>query len=117
MRLFTSEEFLHLGLKILGFDPRESKIANLRRYKASFAASPETLESIFRDLQSTNIDDARVEKPNPRHLLMAINWLTNYESQEVIAGTFKCDEKTVSKWSWFYTQKICALKGAKVSHL
>ena len=67
------------------------------------------------DLQTTDIDAARVNKPNPEYLMMAIHWLATYKTEEQIAGTFKVVEKTGRKWIWFYTQKIRALKAEKVS--
>jgi hypothetical protein len=43
-------------------------------------------------------------------MMMAIHWLSTYKTEEQIAGNFKVVEKTVQKWTWFYTQKIQALK-------
>jgi hypothetical protein len=82
----------------------------LRRWHAYFGASPETCAKIFRDLQTTAIDEAHVEQPCPIEFLVAFFWLKDNATEELIAGLFKMDEKTVRKWKWFYIRKIAALK-------
>jgi hypothetical protein len=114
----SADDFLQLGLQLAGFDPgttqRTCANTNRRRFNSNFEACPKTCVDIFLHLQTTHIDEARVNKPNPVYMMMAIHWLSTYKTEEQIAGNFKVGEKTVQKWTWFYTQKIQALKGEKV---
>jgi hypothetical protein len=52
---------------------------------------------MFPDLQTTQIEAARIANPYVLHFLMALYWLKIYPSESVIAGTFKVDEKTESE--------------------
>jgi hypothetical protein len=67
------------------------------------------------DLQTTNQIDARVNKPNPRLLLMIGNWLKTYATESQMVGPWQMDEKTIRKWIWHYSGKVQALKLDKVS--
>jgi hypothetical protein len=46
---------------------------------------------------------------------MAMYWLKTYQSESVMAGTFKVDEKTVRTYVWKYVLAIQALKEQKVN--
>jgi hypothetical protein len=111
-------EFLELGLDIVGFEQHRRQrtciATKLRRFRAHFGVGPEAYSAIFTDLQTTDIDGARIDKPNPIHFFMTMNWLCTYKVEEELAGTFKVSEKTARKWIWKYTSAIQALKGAKV---
>jgi hypothetical protein len=93
----SADDFLQLGLQLAGFDQQRQQrtcaATNLRRFKSNYEASPKTSADIFMDLQTTHIDAARVNKPNPEYLMMAIHWLATYKTEEQIAGTFKVVEK------------------------
>ena len=82
---------------------------------AHFGASPESHSAMFPDLQTTQIEAARIAKPYVLHFLMAMYWLKNYPSESVIAGTFKVDERTVRTQVWKYVLAIQALKEQKVN--
>jgi hypothetical protein len=120
MVLFLSAaDFLELGLHFAGFEQHRNQRTcmptNLRRFRAHFGVSPEALSAIFTDLQTTTIVAARIDKPDPDHFLMALNWLRSYKVEEQLAGSCKVTEKTARKWIWKYTGAIQALKAAKVS--
>lgn len=66
----TPVEWLVIGLQSVGFDPiRQNRCheTNIQRFLAHFGASPETLLAIFSDLQTTQIEAARLcqAKPSP----------------------------------------------------
>jgi hypothetical protein len=117
--LFSAADFLELGLDLAGFDQhrrqRTCMATNLRRFRAHFGAGPEAFSAVFSDLQTTDIDGARIVKPNPVHFLMTMTWLCTYKVEEELAGLFKVCEKTARKWIWKYTGAIQALKALKVS--
>jgi hypothetical protein len=110
----SADNFLQLGLQLAGFNQgcRQSTCAdtNRHRFTSNFEVSPKTCMEIFLHFQTTHIDAAHVNKPKPVYMMMAIHWLSTYKTEEQIAGNFKVVEKTVQKWTWFYTQKIQALK-------
>lgn len=116
--LVTAEEWLSLGLQSVGFGPTQQNRVdktNLERFLAHFGASPETHSAIFSDLQTTQIEAARIAKPRISHFLMAMYWLKTYSTESMMAGVFKLDEKTVRLGVWKYILAIQALKAQKVS--
>ncbi len=75
------------------------------------------MSNIFRDLQTTQIQDARVEGPDAIEFLIAFYWLKSNETDEKLAGQFDLGEKTARKWKWYYVDKIAALVEQKVRKL
>ena len=118
---YKENDFLKLGLTIAGYTPRSIArtltAANRQRFEAKFYACPETCRDIFWDLQVTDLDDAGVDKPNPTHLLMTLNYLKEYPIQKNFAGTFHCSVVTARKWVTFYIKKIEALRESKIKWL
>ena len=89
--------------------------SNTERFLAHFGASPETLCAIFSDLQTTQIEAARIANPSILHFLMTMYWLKTISSEPVMAATFKVDEKTARTQVWKYVLVIQALKEQKVN--
>jgi hypothetical protein len=74
----SPEELLVLGLQSVGFGINRQNCLHamkLERFLAHFGASPETHSAIFSDLQTTQIEAARIAKPSIFHFLMAMHWL------------------------------------------
>ena len=71
--------------------------------------------NIFDDFQSTTIEAACINKPNVLHFLVGLYFLRVYQTETLMAGTFKIDEKSVQKYAQKYVLVIQALKGKKVS--
>jgi hypothetical protein len=116
LRNLSAAEFLVVGLATLGYKNNGSDVTQLRRFRAHFAASPRSCSAIFMALQTTQIQAARLNKPDPFYFLMTLHWLSRYEIEESYSGAPWCvDEKTFRKWTWIYTHKIQALKEDKVS--
>jgi hypothetical protein len=113
----SPQQFLELGLKnVVGFDnSRTCRATILRRWHAYYGASPETCASVFVNLQTTNIADARVDRPCVFNFLIAFYWLKDNSTDEKLADQFKIGEKTARKWKWYYVRKFAALKPQKVS--
>ena len=91
--VFNDDEFLKLGLQMAGHCERtinRSKAAtNLSRFTAKYCAGPDACADTFLDIQTTMIEEAQVDNPNQRHLLIALNWLKEYPVEENLAGTAK----------------------------
>ena len=106
------------GLDLVGFTAarqRRTKLStNVDRFRSSFGAGPRACAKIFRDLQTTNIADARIERPNLIYFLIAINWLATYKKEAEMAGYFQLDDKTLRKYIAIYVDAIAALKEQKI---
>jgi hypothetical protein len=110
-------DFLAIGLEWAGFDASRQNgrhETNVRRFVAFYGAYPETCSAIFTDFQTTQIFAARIPKPSVLNFLMTLFFLKRYNTEDVIAGTFKVDEKTARKWVWKYIRAMQALKAEKV---
>jgi hypothetical protein len=81
-----------------------------------YGSNPIVYAQIIEDLQTTHIAEARVDSKNisVEKLLIAMNFLKCYQSEEVRSGQFRVSEKTARKWGWFYSKKIQALKEQKI---
>lgn len=116
--LFRSEDFLTLGLTIAGFTrgrvERTSETKNLNRFRDFYYADPATCENLFQALGTTDILAARIEKPKPCYLLLALNYLKQYKTKFSLAGFLGVSENTAMKWAKVYVSKIQALKVAMV---
>lgn len=53
--------------------------------------------------------------PNPKYLLLALNYLKDYPIDLNLAGPFGVSEKTALLWAKRYLFKVAALKETKVS--
>jgi hypothetical protein len=114
----SADEFLNLGLGIFpGFDERSQQrtcnATKLRRFKSNCGSNPDSCAQLFVDLQTS--EAANIRKPNPVCMLMTLNWLRTYKTEEAVAGTFSVQEKTGRTWIWAHTHAIQALKAEKVS--
>jgi hypothetical protein len=65
----SAAKILLIGLHHAGFDDlctqRNCAATNLRRFRASFGASPQSCSKMFTDLQTMEIHAANTNKPNP----------------------------------------------------
>jgi hypothetical protein len=120
MLIATPDEILWKGLEMGGFNHRRQQRVKrdtcLRRFRALYGSNPIVYAEIIEDLQTTHIVKARVDpkKMSVEKLLVAMNFLKCYQSEEVRAGQFNKSEKTARKWGWFYSKKIQALKDQKI---
>jgi hypothetical protein len=87
----------------------------IMRFQGSFGSGPKTLSDVFIQLQTTNIEKARINKPDLVLYLATINWLKTNATETALAMAFKRDEKTIRSAKWKYTYAIQALKEEKVS--
>jgi DDE superfamily endonuclease len=118
IRRVTAEQFLERGLEAVGFSvarQQRTRAATLvRRFRASFGASPGACSAIYRDLQTTHIANARIAKPDSHYFLVALNWLATYKKEEEMAGFFQCHEETLRKHIKKYVDAIAALRAQKI---
>jgi DDE superfamily endonuclease len=123
MLILTDDEVLTRGLHLVGFGDRQAranKETNLERFTAHFGSKPQVCAQIWEDLQTTNIEAARVSG-NAKALdkafdyfMAALHFLTTYPTEKQRSGIFKRCERTSRDWGWTSIQKLSALKEAKI---
>jgi len=118
IRNFSCAQFFQFGLEVVGFDVgrqrRTCMATNMERFRAAFGVGPGVCAAVFRDLQTTEIPSARVDKPNSFYFLVALNWLAICNKEMVMAGFFKTDEKTLREHIKTCVDSIAALKEQKI---
>lgn len=114
---FSRDDFLLLGLKLSGFSVDTIQLTccktNLERFKAHFCASPESHSDTFKDIQSDHIGEARIVKPRPRHVLLALHRLKACHTKHELATFLDTSEKTVLDWAKHRVRSVQALNEKK----
>ena len=117
----SADDFESLGLELIfgENDPIVRRKENYRqqKFKQCHAKSPEMVAVLWKEiihdrwiLRKTN------GKPQPRHLLWALNFMQDYEEESPSSDGFNCDEKTWRKWTWIYVTAMSRLAGKFVSN-
>lgn len=118
----SPSEFLKLGLSYVGFEEHRQEnanaAANVVRFRSTFGVDPETCSSILVDLQEEVDVNGKTIMKNPRasFLLMALYWMRSYNTEIILSGIFRRQEKTVRKYLRMYVNSIQALALKKVKH-
>ena len=116
----SSDDFEVLGLELIhGEDGRifrRKENYRQKNFKQHFGKSPYMISLLWKEiihdkwiLRKTN------GKPQPRHLLWALNFMQVYDEETPSSSRFKCDEKTWRKWTWVYVTAMSRLSGKFVS--
>lgn len=108
----TAEEFKELGGEIMNRFPGRSSQKFQRRWASHFAVDPIVMADVWNRLQIEKED----RFAEPKHLLWAILFLTQYTNESDLAG--KCGavhEDTFRKWSWYFIALIASLEAEVVS--
>jgi len=111
-KAITANGFLKLGLEVLGYRRWESYKynANLNRFKEHFGILPSTCSDVWEKLRLSDDDDCRLDpKAKPIHLLLTINYLWRYQTEEPHAKLFHMTKNTARKWKYIYLKKLEAL--------
>jgi hypothetical protein len=81
VRHVSAADFLVIGLDVAGFHGRQANRSakiNNRRFVGHYGVTPESCSKIFDDLQTTQIAEARISKPDVDDFLMGLCWLKTY---------------------------------------
>jgi hypothetical protein len=106
-----------LGLERAGFIrwKNHNYKTNLEHFKGWYGASPKSCEIIWVDLQTAIEEEFRINSDaNPLHLLLTLHFLKSYQTESILAPTFRMTEKTARKWIGIYMGKMQMLKIKKV---
>jgi hypothetical protein len=97
-----------LGLEFAGFEIKRQGSANIknRRFRAHFGIGAAALASMYNDIREKNISINR--------LLMAMNFLKGYDTEHVLSGRWKLNEKDIRESNRSVVIVIQCLKEKKV---
>jgi hypothetical protein len=119
--VFTANEILMIGLKLVGYKKRRirraKKQTNLDRFRGHFGSNPNVLAQLLEDLQTPEVEEAQVplEKLNIKHFLMAMHHLKKYPTEIEQEAMFNISHMWGRDWCWFYTERVQALKAKKIT--
>jgi hypothetical protein len=120
LRIYTLEEILLSGLRLIGFTEgrisRAKPTTNIERFKAHFGSIPTVVALLWQDLQVTEIKKARVppSKRNFSHFLMALHHLKRYPTELEREAIFDISLSYGRFWVWYFVEKMQALKEEKI---
>ena len=81
---------------------RPTKKSFDRRFRSAFGVNTGVAKALW--------NDAKLIGTQPRHMLVALEFLQRYNSEESSAAFFNLDEKTIRKYRWLYVKAIASLK-------
>jgi hypothetical protein len=113
----SGDDFEKLGLSmILSWNANaRCEKTRLRRFKAFFGTGPAQVAMLWNKLNQ-NFMLSHITKPQPKHLLWALLFLKDYETEEKLAALVGgVDAKTFHKWTWTYVKAVAGLSHIYVS--
>ena len=113
----TSAQFLRRGLRLVKVDTRRIGLAaKLKKFKSFFGPHPNHCVSIWYDLFTTTIPEARVDVADADlfGFFAALNFLRAYDKEDRRAALLGMNEKPLREITWWWVRKLSALKSLKV---
>ena len=87
---------------------------NVQRFKDHYGVNPVIAAQVWRDLQTTTINRARLRVLKLDNFLETLHFLFWYKREVEREATFDSSRKTIQKWALYYAMKIQALKETKI---
>ena len=118
--LVTPERLQYIALRLAGYKKRKLKRSseklNFQRFIAFYGLSPLVVAEVYHDLQTTEIEEARVlgGRLDLRNLLIAIHYLWDYPTESSMEARFGFSKYWSRVTAWGMIRKIRALKHAKI---
>jgi len=130
--IYSADQVLQRGLLLAGGSRRrlakQKKSSNIEDFKSFYGSHPVVLAQVWEDLQSTSatitnkngdVVSARIETKRTRcvHLknfLRAHQFLKQYQTEKQRKLPFRNTEKTIRKWTWYFIERMAALKSEKI---
>ena len=113
-------DFLRIGLTLVGFEGfRQQSVqrhTSVCRFKSHYGASPEICAVIWKDLISTDIEEARVALASGalEKFFLCMYFLKTNATDEKLSFFSRVCEKPARKLVWMFATKLQALKAKKV---
>ena len=88
--IYTADEVLRIGILLLGFQEKQLhqwvKQTSLDKFRNHFGIKPHIVAQIWEDLQTTDIDEARLDVEPAKHrsmdnFLYALHFLKRYDTE------------------------------------
>ena len=123
--IINPQQMLRRGLRAINIDdPKQNRRlnkTNVADFKSAFGKHPIHLCRVWRDLQLTNIPEARMEEDEARSrngllgFLIANNFFKCYTSNNVRAALFQGMDRTLAQTlRWTFAERIAAMLPEKV---
>ena len=119
--VLTPGEILRIGLRLVNYTHSrinrvKKKKTNTTRFKSHFGCNQFVVAQVFEDLQTSDNDEARLdkEKISIKYLLVTLNFLYDYQTELKREPIFDLSPKTLREWVWYYVPKLQALKHEKI---
>jgi hypothetical protein len=96
-----TELFKSLGMAAIKRSPEGCEQTVLRRFQSHFGLAPSTCANVWILLQDNIPANYRHE-----HLLYALLFLKNYQTEHQNSALFSVDEKTFRKYQWIFVNLI-----------
>lgn len=120
--ILTANEMLQCGLTLVRYSEKrigrvkQTSNTNTTRFKTHFGCNQIVAVQIFEDLQTTEVDDARLDdnKISAKYFLISLNFLFVYETEDRKEPIFDLSQKTTREWVVYYVKKVQALKHEKI---
>ena len=109
----TADNILAESLNYVGFEGRQQNVnpsVNYERFRSFFGIGPKAAAAVFLDIQEV----LKVDSPILRYFVMALYWMKSYDTLQIMSGWWKLHSESISKWVWYYIEKIQELKPKKV---
>ena len=105
-----------LGLQLCGFSvetiARNCYATILDRFKGKYYVTPTVASKLFEDIQDESA--ARINKPSPKYLLLALFYLKKYPTKSDMAGFLNTSERTAMHRSKEYVDAMQGLISKKI---
>lgn len=102
-----------LGLSLRGYKRKQKLHRETILFRRFYGISPKTCVEVWHDLRHL-VPSAIPAARKPKHLLVALNWMKDYTTQEKLGVDFNLSEKNLSEWCKTMAKGMQRLKPAKV---
>ena len=120
MDVVTADDFLYLGLRMVGWNlnklAQATNQTKLNKWKVDFVPSPDVCSKLYNDVRQHILNSQNPESNTPTvsDIIMSIYWLSNYPILPVLARIWKLSEKTCRNRLKNTISLIQALKQEKI---
>lgn len=119
---FTADQMLEKGLLLAGIHTKrlesQKKETLVQTFIDRYGSRPVVYAQIWEDLQRTTVAEALVpvkDRDKVDYFFMALHFLKRYYVESERALIYGVDKTTVRKWTWYFIEKIQALKKEKIT--
>lgn len=120
--IYSPSQILQRGLSLAGMSmERQNRLQRktlVADFRAVYGTHPLVLASVWEDLQTTSIAEARIDTTkrwvHMKNLLRTMFFAQSYPTEQQMKVLFGNTEKTVQKFVWYFLERIQELKAAKV---